>query len=34
MFFLVPKVAVVLLAVFGVLAAWRGWRQRKGRPRN
>lgn len=33
MFFLVPRVAVVLLAVFAMLAAWRGWRQRTGRPR-
>lgn len=33
MFFLLPKVTLVLLLVFGLLVAFRSWRQRHGRPR-
>src|ERR1700730_6034416 len=32
MFFLVPGVTLVLLAVFALLGAWRAWRQRHGAP--
>src|ERR1700736_1457031 len=30
MLFLLPRVTVVLLAIFAALAAWRAWRQRNG----
>ncbi len=33
MFFLLPKVTVVLLLIFGLLVAFRSWRQRHGPPR-
>jgi hypothetical protein len=33
MFFLLPKVTLVLLGVFGLLVAFRSWRQRHGPPR-
>jgi hypothetical protein len=33
MFFLLPKVTLVLLAVFGLLVGVRMWRQRHGSPR-
>ena len=32
MFFLLPKVTVVLLVTFAILLAWRAMRQRRGRP--
>ncbi len=31
MFFLLPRVTVVLIAAFGLLLAWRMWRPRQGR---
>jgi hypothetical protein len=33
MFFLLPKVTLVLLLIFGLLVAFRSWRQRHGPPR-
>jgi hypothetical protein len=30
MFFLLPRVTLVMLALFAALAAWRAWRQRHG----